>query len=65
MSQNVFLELRDSVINGEAEHARDLTERSLAANISPEQLLDEGLIPAMTEAGQRFEARQSHDMASY
>ena len=47
-----------AVLYGEAEKTRDLTQESLAAGVSPEQLLDEGLVPAMTEAGKRFEARE-------
>lgn len=58
MTAGTFEAMRTAVLNGEAEQARDLTEQSLAAGASPEQLLDEGLIPAMTEAGQRFEARE-------
>ncbi len=47
--------LRDAALGGDAGRARELTERALASGVPPEQLLDDGLIPAMAEAGRRFE----------
>jgi len=48
-------DLSDALLRGDAEQARALTERALAAGVRPEQLLDDGLIPAIAEAGRRFE----------
>jgi len=55
MSRELALALRGAVLSGEAAQVRDLTERLLAAGVSPEELLDDGLIPAMTRAGEQFE----------
>jgi len=48
-------DLCDAALRGNAERARELTERALADGVPPEQLLDDGLIPAMAEAGRRFD----------
>ena len=55
MSIELALTLRKAVLTGEAEQVRELTERLLGAAVPPEALLDEGLIPAMSEAGELFE----------
>jgi len=48
-------ELGAAVLAGNAPKARELTEEVLASGTPPEQLLDLGLVPAMAEAGRRFE----------
>jgi methylmalonyl-CoA mutase cobalamin-binding domain/chain len=48
-------DLSAAALGGNAERARELTERALASGVPPERLLDNGLIPAMAEAGRRFE----------
>ncbi len=48
-------ELSEAVLGGYAKRAKELTERTLASGVPPEQALDHGLIPAMAEAGRRFE----------
>jgi methylmalonyl-CoA mutase cobalamin-binding domain/chain len=58
MSLDLVVELQTAVLGGEAEQSRKLTERLLGDAVSPEQLLDEALIPAMSEAGQRFETQE-------
>ena len=60
MSESTLFELHGAVLSGEAEQARDLTGRMLDAGSTPEQLLDEGLIPAMTDASFFF-ARMGND----
>jgi methylmalonyl-CoA mutase cobalamin-binding domain/chain len=50
--------LSAAVLAGEAEHARELTERALAAGMQPEDLLAQELIPAMDVAGTRFETSE-------
>jgi 5-methyltetrahydrofolate--homocysteine methyltransferase len=47
--------LRQSVIDGQAKAAVAATERALADGLAPRRLVDEALIPAMDEAGRRFE----------
>ena len=58
MSGALLTELQRVVVGGDADQARALTESLLAANNAPDQLLDYALIPAMTEAGRRFEAHE-------
>jgi methylmalonyl-CoA mutase cobalamin-binding domain/chain len=48
-------ELGAAVLEGDAGRARELTERALDSGAAPEQVLDAGLVPAMAEAGRRFE----------
>ena len=43
------------VLAGDGQRARKLTEQSLASGVPPEQVLDLGLVPAMAEAGRRFD----------
>lgn len=48
-------ELTEAVLEGRASEARTLTGTVLAAGTSPEEILNAGLVPAMAEAGRRFE----------
>ena len=48
-------ELADVVLEGRAPEARSRTETLLASGVAPETILDRALIPAMAEAGRRFE----------
>ena len=48
-------ELSSAVLRGEGQRARELTEEALAGGAPPEEVLDRGLIPAMAEAGKRFD----------
>ncbi|MGD2122543.1 MAG: cobalamin-dependent protein [Gemmatimonadota bacterium] len=48
-------DLREAVLAGKAQEAVELTEVALARGTPPEEVLDQGLIPAMAEAGRRFE----------
>jgi uroporphyrinogen decarboxylase len=48
-------DLSAALLAGDAERARTLTERALHSGIPPEQLLDRALVPAIAEAGRRFE----------
>jgi uroporphyrinogen decarboxylase len=48
-------DLVDAVLMGRAPEARALTETLLATGVPPEEVLDRGLIPAMAEAGRRFQ----------
>ena len=48
-------ELVEAVLEGRATEARALTRTVLDAGTPPEEILDGGLIPAMAEAGRRFE----------
>jgi len=48
-------DVRQSVIDGDMHGAHDLVHQALAEGISPESILKEGLISAMSEVGARFE----------
>ena len=49
------LDLAGAILAGEAQKAAVLTEEALASGLPPEEVLDLGLVPAMAEAGRRFE----------
>ncbi len=48
--------LRQAVIDGDARGAGAATARALERGLEPQRLVDEALIPAMDEAGLRFES---------
>jgi 5-methyltetrahydrofolate--homocysteine methyltransferase len=48
-------ELRQSVIEGQAETTEGLVRKALADKMPPEQILKDGLIAAMSEVGRLFE----------
>jgi 5-methyltetrahydrofolate--homocysteine methyltransferase len=48
-------DLSQSVIEGNKNLAQDLVKKAMAENVPAEKILKEGLIPAMTEVGKRFE----------
>ncbi|MFH1765497.1 MAG: cobalamin-dependent protein [Gemmatimonadota bacterium] len=48
-------DLLKAILEGNAPEARALTESLLASGVAPENILDRALIPAMAEAGKRFE----------
>ena len=50
--------LYDAVVNGEIEEVADGVNAALAENVPAEQILNEALIPAMTEVGRLFEAQE-------
>jgi 5-methyltetrahydrofolate--homocysteine methyltransferase len=45
----------DSILNGDMESAKASVRKAMENNLSPETILKEGLIAAMTEVGRRFE----------
>ncbi len=52
---SVLSELKQSVIDGEAEKTEELVHKALGEGLPPEQVLKEGLIAAMAEVGRLFE----------
>ncbi len=48
-------EIRESVIQGQAKVAVEKTEKALAEGLSPDTILNQGLISAMSEVGRLFE----------
>jgi len=53
-----FSQLHDAVLNGDAKTAKAITEAALAAGVEPMRLVQEQMIPAMGEAGRKFECNQ-------
>lgn len=51
-------QLHDAILNGDANLARELTAQALQSGSNPLGLVDEQMIPAMNEAGRRFEAEE-------
>ncbi len=50
--------LYEAVLNGDAKTAKATTEAALAAGVEPLKLVQEYMMPAMTEVGQRFECNE-------
>lgn len=50
--------LHDAVLNGDAKTAKATTEAALAAGHEPLKLVQEYMMPAMTEVGRRFECNE-------
>ncbi len=51
-------DLFDSILNGDADRARTVTDTAIAQGVEPLQLVREGMIPAMSEVGRRFECSE-------
>ncbi len=54
-SERDWKELYDAVLTGDAESSVRLVEEALAADVDPQLLVQEYMIPAMDEVGRRFE----------
>ncbi len=50
--------LSEAVINGDAKTSREITEKALAAGVDPLQLVNEYMVPAMSEVGRRYECNE-------
>lgn len=51
-------QLHQAVVTGDAPTARSLTEQALAEGVDPLELVNRCMIPAMAEAGRRFECNE-------
>jgi corrinoid protein of di/trimethylamine methyltransferase len=51
-------QLHDAVLNGDAKTAKSITEQALASGQDPLQLVQEHMMPAMSEVGRRFECNE-------
>ncbi len=49
-------ELYDAVLSGDHKTARELAQTAIDENVDPKSIVDTYMIPAMDEAGRRFEA---------
>lgn len=54
MAQDLFPQLKASVVNGKAQEAADLTRQALAAGLEPLAIIEHGLRPGMDIVGERF-----------
>ena len=50
--------LHDAVLNGDAKTAKAVTKAALAAGVAPLTLVQEYMMPAMSEVGRRFECNE-------
>ncbi len=50
--------LHDAILQGDQKTAIAVTEEALAENMNPQELINGAMIPAMNEAGQRFECEE-------
>jgi len=53
-----FPDLYEAILNGDAAQSVEITRNALGAGTDPQELVTENMIPAMDEAGRRFE---NHD----
>lgn len=51
-------ELFEAVLEGNAKASKEITEKALAEGVDPQKLVTEYMIPAMDEAGRRFECSE-------
>lgn len=50
--------LYEAILAGDARTAKSFTEKALAAGVEPMKLVNDGMIPAMSEVGQKFECNE-------
>jgi corrinoid protein of di/trimethylamine methyltransferase len=50
--------LYDAILNGDAKTAVAVTKEAIAENVDPMELVSKSMIPAMDEAGRRFECEE-------
>ena len=50
--------LHDAILSGDQKTAVAVTEEALAEKTDPQELIDQAMIPAMNEAGSRFECEE-------
>ncbi|UCE52295.1 MAG: corrinoid protein [Desulfobacterales bacterium] len=55
MSEKIFQEAFDAIVNGEADKATDAAKRGLDEGIDPLLLMDKGFIPGINKVGDLFE----------
>ncbi|MDA8212898.1 MAG: corrinoid protein [Clostridia bacterium] len=52
---NLLIEIQEAVINGQQAKVDELTQAALDSGITPQAILNEGLIPAMSTVGEKFQ----------
>jgi len=51
-------QLANAVIEGNPQTARRITDEALAAGVDPQRIVNEVMVPAMTEVGRRYECNE-------
>jgi 5-methyltetrahydrofolate--homocysteine methyltransferase len=51
-------DITEAVVSADAELVADLVREALATGTAPRDIMDEGLIPAMADVGDMFEAKR-------
>jgi len=51
-------DLKQAVIKGKRKDVKEIVPQLLAAGISPQSILDDGMVPAMAEVGERFKRNE-------
>ena len=54
MSQEIFLAMRQSIIDGAPEHAVALAQQALQSGIEPLDAINQGYVPGITHIGEQF-----------
>lgn len=52
---NIFTEIQEAVLSGQAPLVKELTQNGLDGGETPQRILNEGLIPAMSIVGEKFQ----------
>lgn len=58
MSEELFEAMRQSIVDGAAEHATELAQRALAAGMDPLEAVNKGFVPGVDYVGQQFARRE-------
>ena len=58
MSEELLRAMRQSIIDGAADHAIELAQRALQAGMDPLQAVNGGFVPGVDYVGEQFAARQ-------
>jgi corrinoid protein of di/trimethylamine methyltransferase len=58
MSNELFQAMRQSIIDGAADHATDLAGQALTAGIDPLQAVNNGFVPGVDYVGEQFARRE-------
>ncbi|MEA3337127.1 MAG: corrinoid protein [Chloroflexota bacterium] len=58
MSEEILDQLYDCIIDGDAQGAADNVQAALDAGIGPAEILNDGMVAAMTEVGRMFENQE-------
>ena len=58
MTDDLFQAMRQSIIDGAPDTARDLAEKGIKSGIAPLTVIQDGYVPGMTYVGEQFGQRR-------